>query len=627
MNNGLPTSIGRPCPDNTSGSIPPSHPGVDSGLYPLLHHHLPLGRAQALTAATQQLRYPNIWFGNFSPPPRRPQDDRDFSPSHPLVFPGHNSQLSHVYEAKQVPQTRFRQPQLQRAEELQAPPQRLHSLPNHIPGPPIPSDGVHARRPHVLSPLPNSSPLPSQTELGKALRQPRGPPRGPPIGPLLLPPALPLLHHQKHPPLRPRRPRSRKLQPARRRPVMAEDKRAFTRRPPPKCNDPGILGPRPLTSDSTRCTSPRPGATVPPSPDWSRPLLLLPPTPNRPRVLPNSRCRSPPGSHFPGSTSPPPPRSSNSVQRPLHLHSSSSHPPHLRPRRLCSDALVQAGTRLGDTNRLGQSPDLRPPQRSPPPERSVPRPSKPARRPEALPEATLATTRRHRRSYPLLPNPPSALPPTVFASSRGKIHLSLPQRSVPKERVTPLLPPLPSLPPSQNLLPGDTTSQAQLPTRVSPTLPSSASSQLTPTSGPTFGHDPPLLPQTETPSAPRRTFLDPEKLRAALASIPSAPGDLGTLDTRSQNDVPSSPPSSTRHLPSAHAPWILRTPMGEDTLETLSIDSFSSFHSYDLYSPSGIIPSHHRPPFLEHERSPSPPLHSPLSSPCSYDYGSAPDTD
>nr|UOF93036.1 movement protein [Erysimum leaf mottle virus] len=624
MSNGLPTCLGRLSPDYTSGSLSSPNPRVNCGLDSLLHHDLPLGRAKATPPPPQLLRNPNVWFGNFPPPPRRSQNHRDISPSCPLVFPGHNSQLGHVHETKQVPQTRSRELQLPRTEELPTPSNRLRSVPSHLARPSHLPNHLHARRSHVLSPLTDTRPVHSTTQSGETLRESRGPPRSHSLRPLTLPEPLHLHHLPADPPLRPRRSRSRKLQPAHGRPVLAQSKPNIPRRPPPQRDYFGILGPRPLPPDSTRPATP--GSRSPRSihSDIVGPISLLPPPSRRSGVVQDSRRSTPPGSDLSEpahSTSPSPPRR---LQLPVHLHSSRQNSKDLRPRGLRPNAFIQTRTRLGHSHRLGQPPNIRTSERAPPPQRGLPSSSEPSRRCTPLPRPTLATTRRHRRSYPLLPNPPSALPTTVFASRQGKVHLSLPstvpvraadkktllaspgprRRTVPKRRLhSPLLKDQPL----------GTQSRAEDPPALATNRPPSVTN--------------PLLPGSESSNlAPRSTFLDPEKLRSALASIPSLPRRLRAFNSLSQAHLLSHPPSATRHLSSAHAPWIVQADVGAESPASFEADSVSSIQSLDLYTPSGALPN--SSPLLTFQSNGTSPYcsHTP-PSPCSYDYGSFPDTD
>nr|UZP17454.1 overlapping protein/movement protein [Turnip yellow mosaic virus]UZP17457.1 overlapping protein/movement protein [Turnip yellow mosaic virus] len=628
MSNGLPISIGRPCTHDSQRSVSAPDSRIHSRFDSLLDTDLPLVNFEGTSTPPQLLRHPNIWFGNLPPPPRRPQDNRDFSPLHPLVFPGHHSQLRHVHETQQVQQACPGKPELSGTEELSPSPQRQHSLPLHITRPSRFPHHFHARRPDVLPSLPDHGSLLTETKPRTSLRQPRSATRGPSFRPILLSQAVHLHDEPPHPSLRSRRSRSRQLQPTVRRPFLAPDQLHSPRQPPPLSDDPGILGPRPLAPDSTRDPPPRPITPGPFNAHGVRPLSVLPRAPPRRCLLSNPRRHRTPTSHILTTTASRQTGPSSSLQRTIHLHQSGSHPQDFRPSSIRENAFLQTGPRLGHLERLGQPANLRTPERSPSTQRRLPRPSEPGRLPRPLPEATLAPSYRHRRSYPLLPNPPSALPPVAYTSGRGKVHHSLPKGTVPKERTPP--------PPGRL---SSTTTRPQLPLRnlgrpsgfptpsETSTHGSESSTPAPPTDIAPLDSDPVLSVRTEVHASERRTFMDPEALRAALAGLPIPPRPFGIIHTAPQAVLPADPPSPTRHLPSTSPPWILQSPVGEDAIVDSEDDSVSSFHTHDFDSPSGPLRNQSPSRFRLHLRSPSSSSGIEPWSPASYDYGSAPETD
>nr|AMH40121.1 movement protein [Turnip yellow mosaic virus] len=628
MSNGLPISIGRPCTHDSQRSLSTPDSRIHSGLDSLLDTDLPMVHPEGTPTPTQFLRHPNIWFGNLPPPPRRPQDNRDFSPLHPLVFSGHHAQLRHVHETQQVQQTCPGKLELSRTEELSPAPQRQHSLPLHLTRPSRFPHHFHARRPDVLPSVPDHGPFPAETKPRTSVRQPRSPTRGPSLRSILLPEVVHLHDDPPHSSLRPRRSRSRQLQPTIRRPLLAPNQFHPLRQPPPLRDDPGILGPRPLASNSTRDPPSRPITPGPFNTHGARPLSVLPRAPSRRGLLPNPRRHRTSTGHIPPTTTSRPTGPPSRLQRPVHLHQGSPHTPNLRPSSVRKDAFLQTGPRLGHLERLGQPSNLRTSERPPSTKRRLPRPSEPNCLSRSLPEATLAPSYRHRRSYPLLPNPPAALPPIAYTSSRGKIHHSLPKGALPKEGPPPPPRHLPS-PASRSQLPlrDLVCSPGFLPPPKTPTHTSESCVAVPPTNIAPLDSDPVLSVRTEVHAPERRTFMDPEALRSALASIPSPPRSVGIIHTAPQTTLPTNPPGPARHLPPTSPPWILQSPVGEDAIVDSEDDSISSFHSHDFDSPSGPLRSQSPSRFRLHLRSPSTSSGIEPWSPASYDYGSAPDTD
>nr|AMH40130.1 movement protein [Turnip yellow mosaic virus] len=628
MSNGLPISIGRPCTHDSQRSLSAPDSRIHSGLDSLLDTDLPMVHPEGTPTPAQLLRHPNIWFGNLPPPPRRPQDNRDFSPLHPLVFSGHHAQLRHVHETQQVQQTCPGELELSRTEELSPAPQRQHSLPLHLTRPSRFPHHFHARRPDVLPSVPDHGPFPAETKPRTSVRQPRSPTRGPSLRPILLPEVVHLHDDPPHSSLRPRRSRSRQLQPTIRRPLLAPNQFHPPRQPPPLGDDPGILGPRPLAFNSTRDPPSRPITPGPLNTHGVRPLSVLPRAPSRRGLLPNPRRHRTPTGHIPPTTTSRPTGPPSRLQRPVHLHQGSPHTPNLRPSSVRKDAFLQTGPRLGHLERLGQPSNLRTFERPPSTKRRLPRPSEPNCLSRSLPEATLAPSYRHRRSYPLLPNPPAALPPIAYTSSRGKIHHSLPKGALPKEGPPPPPRHLPS-PASRSQLPlrDLVCTPGFLPPPKTPTHTPESCVAVPPTDIAPLDSDPVLSVRTEVHAPERRTFMDPEALRSALASIPSPPRSVGIIHTAPQTTLPTNPPGPARHLPPTSPPWILQSPVGEDAIVDSEDDSISSFHSHDFDSPSGPLRSQSPSRFRLHLRSPSTSSGIEPWSPASYDYGSAPDTD
>nr|P10357.2 RecName: Full=69 kDa protein; AltName: Full=p69 [Turnip yellow mosaic virus] len=628
MSNGLPISIGRPCTHDSQRSLSAPDSRIHSGFNSLLDTDLPMVHSEGTSTPTQLLRHPNIWFGNLPPPPRRPQDNRDFSPLHPLVFPGHHSQLRHVHETQQVQQTCPGKLKLSGAEELPPAPQRQHSLPLHITRPSRFPHHFHARRPDVLPSVPDHGPVLTETKPRTSVRQPRSATRGPSFRPILLPKVVHVHDDPPHSSLRPRGSRSRQLQPTVRRPLLAPNQFHSPRQPPPLSDDPGILGPRPLAPHSTRDPPPRPITPGPSNTHDLRPLSVLPRTSPRRGLLPNPRRHRTSTGHIPPTTTSRPTGPPSRLQRPVHLYQSSPHTPNFRPSSIRKDALLQTGPRLGHLERLGQPANLRTSERSPPTKRRLPRSSEPNRLPKPLPEATLAPSYRHRRPYPLLPNPPAALPSIAYTSSRGKIHHSLPKGALPKEGAPPPPRRLPSPAPRPQLPLRDLGRTPGFPTPPkTPTRTPESRITASPTDIAPLDSDPVLSVRTEVHAPERRTFMDPEALRSALASLPSPPRSVGIIHTAPQTVLPANPPSPTRHLPPTSPPWILQSPVGEDAIVDSEDDSISSFHSHDFDSPSGPLRSQSPSRFRLHLRSPSTSSGIEPWSPASYDYGSAPDTD
>nr|AMH40127.1 movement protein [Turnip yellow mosaic virus] len=628
MSNGLPISIGRPCTHDSQRSLSAPDSRIHSGLDSLLDTDLPMVHPEGTPTPAQLLRHPNIWFGNLPPPPRRPQDNRDFSPLHPLVFSGHHAQLRHVHETQQVQQTCPGELELSRTEELSPAPQRQHSLPLHLTRPSRFPHHFHARRPDVLPSVPDHGPFPAETKPRTSVRQPRSPTRGPSLRPILLPEVVHLHDDPPHSSLRPRRSRSRQLQPTIRRPLLAPNQFHPPRQPPPLGDDPGILGPCPLASNSTRDPPSRPITPGPLNTHGVRPLSVLPRAPSRRGLLPNPRRHRTPTGHIPPTTTSRPTGPPSRLQRPVHLHQGSPHTPNLRPSSVRKDAFLQTGPRLGHLERLGQPSNLRTFERPPSTKRRLPRPSEPNCLSRSLPEATLAPSYRHRRSYPLLPNPPAALPPIAYTSSRGKIHHSLPKGALPKEGPPPPPRHLPS-PASRSQLPlrDLVCTPGFLPPPKTPTHTPESCVAVPPTDIAPLDSDPVLSVRTEVHAPERRTFMDPEALRSALASIPSPPRSVGIIHTAPQTTLPTNPPGPARHLPPTSPPWILQSPVGEDSIVDSEDDSISSFHSHDFDSPSGPLRSQSPSRFRLHLRSPSTSSGIEPWSPASYDHGSAPDTD
>nr|WNN30605.1 putative movement protein [Valeriana jatamansi tymovirus 1] len=544
MSNGFPAGPQRPVCHVAPRLLSPPRARVGQRLPPALPHHLPLDGSLRTHPLPSPLRNPNLRPRNHPSSPRHPQGHRDLSSPSPLVLSRHNAFKRNVHEARQVSQTSKQECQLPRAHQLPPDPHGLRPLPNHLPPPSNPSHNLHARRPHVLPSLTNPRPLLPSPPSAKAPCKPRSPPRINLHRPLSSPQPLHLHHSKPNPPLHPRKPRRGQLQSAPPSFVLAPHQLHLPPLPHSHSDHSGILGPCPLSSHPTRTSPPRPQILPPTRPLLPSPLLQLPTTPNRSSLLPNPRRDRTPLRHFPSATTTPPARSNGCLQRPLHLHPRSPNSANLRPSRFRQDPVQQTRTRLGYFQRLGQSPDLRPPHLPHPSKRQLPPLPKSHPQPPALPLPTLASSRRHRRSFPLLPHPPSHLPPIVFASPKGKVHFRLPslfpsQTPSPKPQ---------SPPPHSNW------------SSLTFQFPSPAPSLLPP--APHTSTDP-FSPSLPIPSPSNSAQTSPQ-------SVDSLPRSSRTLATRLETFWARKPSSPTRHLPRHTSPLQIQPLLGT-TVPVMSI--------------------------------------------------------
>ncbi|CAA76070.1 overlapping protein/movement protein [Physalis mottle virus] len=424
------------------------------------------------------LRHSSFRTGYRPSPSPHPQNHRNPSSFHSLAPPCSSPIHCDVHETFQIPEASGHQSQLLSSPQLPS------NLGRHLP---IPRDVnalanhdklLHARRSHVLPPLSNSRPLHELRTTANPLLQPHCSPRIPFHQPFSLSLRLYLSNSRPHPALHPRISPCRQLRPASRCPLMAQD----SLHPPPIShpirNSPGILGPMPLPTHTTR----PPSKTIPldspaTPPQQSNPTLdPITPQPGQCQAcMPAGHSKVPttlvsilhdtrlPGTstgHLPPPTPQTPPHPALSVQLPLHLHPSRPYTSDLRPRRLCKNPIQQTRAQMGHSKSLGQSPDFCPSQRSnttsgrlrvspkPSPTSSPPSSTTLAAIPPLLFPPPINTNHSPHSGSPT-PNPFSHSPrqrPILPSVYRGPVSLNHPSIS-PIQQTPPNHPPLPETTP------------------------------------------------------------------------------------------------------------------------------------------------------------------------------------
>ncbi|AOX24077.1 putative movement protein, partial [Grapevine asteroid mosaic associated virus] len=264
----------------------------------------------------------------------------------------------HVHEALKVRQAASRAAELRCPVQLPHHSQRHHPLPHHLFLPPHRRDRVHARRSHVLRPLPDPRPVRLLPPPPEALRLSGRPPRVGLHRRLSLPRPLPLPLPRLGPRLRAGTQPRTQLHPAPLRPPVAQDHYHPWRRDHPDCLPLGFLGLRPLPSHPAR----------------------HPPRPCRVRhhFLPCPEGRGPPQPFVSHPAPPRPPCAEGRLHCHLCVRPRCSHSARHRSRRVRPHPVLQARVLLGDRVRLGQPRPLRPFHRPPPaPDHLLPLPLPP----------------------------------------------------------------------------------------------------------------------------------------------------------------------------------------------------------------------------------------------------------
>nr|WBO25728.1 putative movement protein [Andean potato latent virus] len=358
---------------------------------PTVSRSISMASSKRSSSLPPLFRNSQLWLGNHSSSSSNPQSDRDFSPLQPLVLPSKPTFYRNVHETPKVPKTPEPQQQLLPPLQLSAHSSRHHSLPHNLHSSSNHLSRLHARRSHVLQSSSNPGSLPQlpnhQLSLLQSDRSSRiGLHRSiPPTHP------LPVLNLRANSPLHPGRSQRRKLQSTPACSRLAQDPQHTISRTKPLCDQAGLLGPRPLPSNSEKSPSspsspPVPSATQPSkslqqpksrSPRFKKFERLFPTSPKCPPstfpspssctcpgILQNPRMPRASLSHLSPPTSPPSSRPTASVQCSLHLHQSCSHTSHLRPCRLCQNSKQQSRILMGHPKCLGQSPNLRSHERS-----------------------------------------------------------------------------------------------------------------------------------------------------------------------------------------------------------------------------------------------------------------------
>nr|WPR15553.1 movement protein [Okra mosaic virus] len=584
MSHGFSTSPRRPIQHQPQGPFPASSVRVGHRLHQTLSHELSLGRSQDQPLLPPLLRHPSLQSGLLPTPPPHSQNPRNSPPLQSLDASRRPAFLRPLHETSEVSQASEVEPKLPTSPQLPHHPEGLYSFSFFLHHPPQHPRHLHARRPHVLSPFPDSASLPSVPQTRPPLRLSGRPTRKLLHRSLSLPRHLQLPDPLPDPPLRAGRPLRRRVQSAPSVPQLAEDLVHFPPRSPPHRLHSGLLGPPPQPSNHPLHPPQKPLPS--PSPHPPKPLQFRHVRSKGRGLLPHPQDDSAPQPHLPQSTPPRSARPRVGLQRPLHLHSRGSDSPSVRSRRVRPHSLQQTRALLGHPKRLGQPPHLRPPQLPPPSKHGVPLLPNPPLQPQALPSTALAPNHRRRRSYPILPNPPSALPPVVFASRKGKVHLRLPTTNLP-------LPPqpsstIPSLPRSPRRGPPTPTPLSFIPR---PLFFLSSEEESTPPSSPSSDFHS-LPPSPQHPDSPRSSRL--------LGA--------GIVHSCFQDPTTSEPPTPRRTLPLPSPSPSLPSSVGTQSPCPSSPDSFPAFRATP--QPPSPITSHISHSLPSSPLFPSSPTHS-----------------
>nr|QHB15485.1 replicase [Insect-associated tymovirus 2] len=576
MDYGFSTSPRRPCGDLSQGLFPAPSPRVGPRLPTGLTPHIPLRCPKDSPSLSSVRRHSNFRPRQLLPPSPDPQNPGDQPSPQSLASSSHLPIRRGLHEATEVSKASAEKSQLLFPPQL-PPHSGGHSpLSGLLPTPPYRISRVSSRRANVLRPLPSPRLVRQRPKSYPPVRKSRGSPRERLHKSLSPPRTLPVQHHSLEPPLHSGGSSCRFIQPAHPSHPMAENQFHSLPESPALSHHPGKLGPPPLSSNPARTPS------YPRTILYSKYLLKRDP---RYCIL-----RSSPGlGTAEGHLSPPAPsrqaRARTCLQRPFHLHQGRSDSPNVRPRRIRPNPVQQARVPMGYSQRLGQSPNLRAPQRASPSERAVSPSSQPMAEVKAVPFPALATDRRRVRSFPILPNPPAALPPVLYTSTRGKCHFRLPSTiSTPTK--------------AKNQPPANSAHQA-----VSSSSPASPSQLSEPTGKPP---SPPtqLAPQSPRESVPVFTFSYPKPLQASSSSNPRASSPSRSLHNHEAQDAfvtpPSSPPrllgatswccalprhrrrvppTATRHLPSPPPPRSLPNFVGTTAPLPTTAHPVSPIHS------------------------------------------------
>nr|WIW79793.1 movement protein [Scrophularia mottle virus] len=314
---------------------------------PRLPSAVPLDHPEGTSALPDSLWNSSFRIRNFSPSPCCAQSYRNILTFLSLELHGLDPFFCHVHETLQVRSLAIRQSKFLRASQLSAYSRRLSSLPHHLHLSSIPRSRLHARCSHVLRAFPNSSAVFELSQPSTTTLQPSRSPREQLHRPLPPPIRLHLHPPREHSPLCSRRTPRRKLRSTSISHSMVENQSNRFPSPQPVCQSPGILGPVPLDSHSTRST----------------PSSFQRKTDN---LFPHSKMPRSARGDLSSSTTSPPSRPVGSLRRTVHIHSSSENPSNFRPRRVCPNSLEQAPVRMGFVSSLGQSPNVRPAELSRP---------------------------------------------------------------------------------------------------------------------------------------------------------------------------------------------------------------------------------------------------------------------
>ncbi|BAA00531.1 Overlapping protein/movement protein [Kennedya yellow mosaic virus] len=421
MSNGFPTSSRCSSVDFTQGPLLAPSPRVGSRLLNGLPPNLPLDGPTRPPTLPSQIGNPDQLLRKFPPPPPSAQDAGNPPTLHPLDASLHPAFICPLHEASKIHEAPKEEQVLPTSPQLPPDSHRFSAFSFNLSPPPKHPFRVHARCSDVLPTRTDPSSVSPSSAVDQPLLLSCDPTRIPLHPPL--PHARPLhLHPERsNPPLHPRGTLRRFIQPAHNSPLLAENQLHPLPKSQPLHHNSGILGTSPFHTDTKRSPPPRSEAAS----SQSSSILPLPRPGNRPGVLPGPKVRGAPSSNLPLPTPQAPPRARERLQRSLHLHASRQNAPRLRPRRLRSDPIQQTRTQVGHPQCVGQPTNLRAAQLPSPTKRGVPRSPQPTPENEAVLLTALAPPRRHSRSWPLLPFPPSSLPEVVFASSKGKVHLRL----------------------------------------------------------------------------------------------------------------------------------------------------------------------------------------------------------
>nr|WBO25746.1 putative movement protein [Andean potato mild mosaic virus] len=350
------------------------------GTSPRLSIPISLAAPKRVLATPSLLGHPELRSRHHPSSSPHSQNSRNFHAVQSLALSCQNPFHCHVHEAQQVFKTPAPERQLHHPYQLPLDCRGHNQVPRDFSLVPYHRVLLHARRADVLLSSADIDSLLRKSKPTDSLLLSRSTSRVslhrsfPPSGSLHLP------NFRQHPPLHPGVPPFRSLQPAPSSPILAESGFHFSFFTPALSHEAGILGPRPLSSDSERppskafSQSPSKSRTSPSSlkSEQQSPAIHCPHVQQfrasrQPGFLPNSRLPRASIRHLPEPASSPPPHSHCCVQRSLHLHQSSSDSQNLRPSRVCSHPKQQNRVLLGHPECLGQSADLRSVKFSPSP--------------------------------------------------------------------------------------------------------------------------------------------------------------------------------------------------------------------------------------------------------------------